>query len=222
MSACLRAIATVSRHRVPRTECFHSPCCVDGHYGARTFSVVRCVLYEMVIGSGGTMAISPSRRRDGASQRSRCAPRSYRSYVRFASFHLLSAVGSQRESSFLSLVGFICIGFFPIFLSFCGGLLHFGGGSEVRSCERAAFRLSCPWAWNWPGRDGRGGRYPSPISGPRSSNPPNLRLRLRSLTWGWATRLRPGDVDVWAGKGKRGADGSRWDAGAGAVPRAGV
>ncbi|KAJ7809360.1 hypothetical protein B0H13DRAFT_2150145, partial [Mycena leptocephala] len=190
MSACLRAIATPDTEY--ENECFHSPCCVDGHYGARTFSVVRCVLYEMVIGSGGTMAISPSRRRDGASQRSRCAPRSYRSYVRFASFHLLCL--SFSISSFMLCFPFLsfCCRSSPLcslFLALDSDLI-LDYLLEVRSCERAAFRLSCPWAWNWPGRDGRGGRYPSPISGPR--------------------------------KGKRGADGSRWDAGAGAVPRAGV
>jgi hypothetical protein len=40
--------------------------------------------------------------------------------------------------------------------------------------------------------------------------------------WGCAPRLRPGDVDVQAGKGNRGADGCRWDAGVGAVPCVGV
>jgi hypothetical protein len=56
-----------ARHRAPRTECFHSPCCVDGHYGSRMFSLVCCPLYEMAMGNGGTMTISPSRRRDGGS-----------------------------------------------------------------------------------------------------------------------------------------------------------
>ncbi|KAJ7910169.1 hypothetical protein B0H13DRAFT_1876968 [Mycena leptocephala] len=49
----------------------HSPCCVDGPYGSRTFSVVRYPLYEMAMGSGGTMTVSPSRRRDGGPQASR-------------------------------------------------------------------------------------------------------------------------------------------------------
>jgi hypothetical protein len=63
----------------------------------------------------------------------------------------------------------------------------------------------------------RAGWYPSPVLGS-----PNLRLRLRSLTRGYVSRLRPGDVDVQAEKGNRGADGCRWDAGVGAVPRVGV
>ncbi|KAJ7912768.1 hypothetical protein B0H13DRAFT_527999 [Mycena leptocephala] len=150
----------------------HSPCCVDGHYGSRMFSVVLCFPYELAMGSGGIMTVSPSQRRDGGSQRSRCThPHPYRTYVRFASFRLRClSFPSSHARVFLHFsrrlyLGILASDFFPIF--FLGwGVIRFGGGSEalalaldclleVWSCERAAFRLSCPWAWNWPGRDGR-------------------------------------------------------------------
>jgi hypothetical protein len=127
---------------------------------------------------------------------------------------------------------------FPFF-SLSVGLFRFGEALalaldcllEVRSCERAAFRLSCPWAWNWPERDGMGrngmeggclhrGQGGTHLrSGPPNPPLPNLRLRLRSRRRGCASRVRFGDVDVPAEKGNR---GMRWDAGvdAGAVPLA--
>jgi hypothetical protein len=96
----MRARRAPTQPGTPSTEnrMLHSPCCVDGHYGSRMFSVVRCPLYEMAMGSGGTMTGSPSRHRDGGSQRSRCThPHSYHTYVRFASsvFHFLHLIHAR-------------------------------------------------------------------------------------------------------------------------------
>ncbi|KAJ7850544.1 hypothetical protein B0H13DRAFT_2086968, partial [Mycena leptocephala] len=133
-------------------------------------SVVCCFLYEMAMGSGGTtpMLSIP------------CVDVAISGIAVYSSSiisHLCSLRFIPPALSFISLISCPCFMLSHAFVSsplcslctedllfsFCGGLFCFEGGSEalslgclldVRSCERAAFRLSCPWAWNWPGRDG--------------------------------------------------------------------
>ncbi|KAJ7912781.1 hypothetical protein B0H13DRAFT_528119 [Mycena leptocephala] len=158
----------------------------------------------------------------------------------FISFISCPSLPSLLSSA---LFGYSCIGFlFSFSLSFCGAILFRGRDEalglgldcllEVRSCEQAAFRLSCPWAWNWLGWDGMrqdgmgGGRLHREWGGThlRSSVLPIYPSLICVSDSGHADGDVPRDSvpETWMHrqKGETDTDGCRWDAGvgAGAVP----
>ncbi|KAJ7872104.1 hypothetical protein B0H13DRAFT_2059594, partial [Mycena leptocephala] len=140
MSPPLRVIATACARQATAQlgQCFHSPCYVDGPYGSQTFSVVRCPLYEMAMGSGGTMTVLSI----AASQWWFSAIAVYSSSLvshlrlRFASFRLLclSFPSSHAHALCYLMPSFYRLSVLCVlkifFFSFCGGYSVSGEGAR--------------------------------------------------------------------------------------------
>jgi hypothetical protein len=135
----------------------------------------------------------------------------------------------------LALFRCSCIGFPSYFFLFLLGAILFRGkersfgfgfGFDFGLLARSAvLRTGCISAFSplglelagtgWDGRrtsPPRAGWYTSPVLGSPNLPLPNLRLRLRSLTRGCVSQLRPGDVDVQAERGtevRMGVDGTQ-------------
>jgi hypothetical protein len=139
----------------------------------------------------------------------------------FSFFIYTAAVGSQRESSFPSLVGFIWVFLHRIsflFLSFCGGYSVSGEGARLWlwlwiACSRCGLANGLRFGFLalglGIGRDGiGGGRLHRGRDGLHlwSSVLPPQSASATPITRTGMCLATPGDVDVRAKKGNRGAD----------------